>query len=475
MSRSSAIDEAAARRVVLVQAFDDADTPLWTREDAAWATRLATQALGPDAPVQQLLAERARHAQQRLEPRDRGVRRWLSRPAWRWSWLVLAAAIGVVAGFGADLLDRHQIVDVLAPAAWTVVAWNGAIYLLLAMHALTGGATAATRPAPGGLRQSLLSWWLRGAGDGPLRVATRRWAQLTAPLALTRMAALLHVAAGALACGLIASMYLRGLVLDFRAGWQSTFLDAATVHHLLGTLLAPASAITGVAVPDVATVDAMRLSAPAQSATAPAAPWIHLYAATLGLLVVAPRVALALWALLRASLRARRFDVPLTDPAVLREVQRLRRQPSLVQVCPYAQPPGAQAALGLRRLLAGELGDDLQLQVAATVAVGDEDDAAARLQPGGATLRVVLVDLASTPEDDHHGRFVRALQAAVPALPLLLVIDESAYRQRFGALHDRVGERRAAWRQWAAARELPWRSAPLDDLHAIGVATAPVR
>ncbi|HSC00877.1 MAG TPA: DUF2868 domain-containing protein, partial [Burkholderiaceae bacterium] len=116
------MDEAAARRVVLVQAFDGADTPLWTREDGAWATRLATQALGPDAPTDQLLAERARHALQRLEPRDRGVGRWLSRPTWRWRWLLLAALIGAVAGLGADLLDRHQLVNILAPAAWGVVA-----------------------------------------------------------------------------------------------------------------------------------------------------------------------------------------------------------------------------------------------------------------------------------------------------------------------------------------------------------------
>ena len=51
------MDEADARRVVLVQAYDGAGTPLWTREDAAWATRLATQALGPDAPADRLLAE----------------------------------------------------------------------------------------------------------------------------------------------------------------------------------------------------------------------------------------------------------------------------------------------------------------------------------------------------------------------------------------------------------------------------------
>ncbi|HSC00706.1 MAG TPA: DUF2868 domain-containing protein, partial [Burkholderiaceae bacterium] len=207
-------------------------------------------------------------------------------------------------------------------------------------------------------------------------------------------------------------------------------------------------------------------------ATAGAAPWIHLYAATLVLAVVAPRLVLALWALASAAWRARRLVLPLTDPAMLREVQALRRQPSVVQVCPYAQAPGAQAALGLRKLLARELGEDLQLQFAATTAVGDEDDAAQRLGAAGITLRVLLVDLAATPEDDHHGRFVEALQAAAPQLPLLLVVDESGYRQRFASLPERIGERRAAWRQWATRRELAWRPVALDGLDALGTAAA---
>ncbi|HET7526743.1 MAG TPA: DUF2868 domain-containing protein [Burkholderiaceae bacterium] len=464
------MDEAAARRVVLVQAFDAADSPLWTREDAAWATRLATQALPPDASPEQLLDARARHALQRLEPRDRGVRRWLSRPAWRWQWALVAAAIGAAAGFGADLLDRHQIVNILAPAAWGVVAWNAAVYLLLLWDGVRGRELRSAQA--NGLRQLLLSWWQRAGGEGALRTATRRWAELSAPLALRRVAALLHVAAAALAGGLIASMYLRGLVLDFRAGWQSTFLDAAAVHQLLGVVLAPASALTGIAVPDQAAIEAMRLTSPAQAAGPSAAPWIHLYAATLALAVVLPRLALALWAGGRAALGARRFDLPLSDVATLRAVQQLRRQASIVQVCPYAQNPGAQAALGLRRLLAGELGDDLQLQITATTAVGDEGEAPRRLSAGSATLRVLLVDLAATPEDDHHGRFVDALRAAAPQLPLMLVVDESAYRQRVASWPERLGERRVAWRQWAAARELPWRSAALDDLHALDATRA---
>jgi hypothetical protein len=130
------MDEASARQVVLVQAFDGADSPLWTPEDATWATRLALQTAPPDAPDGRLLSERARHALQRLEPRDRGVRRWLRRPAWSWRWALLTVVLGLAIGLAADLLDRHQLVNVLAPSAWAVVAWNLVVYVALVVGAL---------------------------------------------------------------------------------------------------------------------------------------------------------------------------------------------------------------------------------------------------------------------------------------------------------------------------------------------------
>jgi hypothetical protein len=463
------MDEAAARRVVLLQAFDAADSPLWTREDAAWATQLAARSLPPDAPLERLLAERARHAMQRLEPRDRAVRRWLAHPGWRWRWVLLAALIGLTGGLGVDLLGRNQIVDVLAPGVWAVVGWNVAVYLLLAFAPL--GRAPRSEPAAG-LRRALLTWWQHAGANGPLRTAIRRWAELSAPLALARITLLLHVAAAALAIGLLGSMYLRGLVLDYRAGWQSTFLDAAQVRTVLAPILAPASALTGLPVPDAAAIDAMRLSTPAQPATAPAAPWIHLYAATLAMAVVLPRLLLALAALVQAQLRACRIQVPLNDAATLREVQVLRRQKSQVHVCPHAQSPSAQATLGLRALLQREFGDDLQLRIDATTAVGGEDEAAQRLAARPATVRVLLVDLAATPEDDHQGRFVRALQAAAP-VPLLVVADESAYRQRFAGLPERIDERRAAWRRWAASHGVRLTAVALDGFEAALAGAAP--
>jgi hypothetical protein len=105
--------------------------------------------------------------------------------------------------------------------------------------------------------------------------------------------------------------------------------------------------------------------------------------------------------------------------------------------------------------------------------VGDEDEVAARLAAQPATVRVVLVDLAATPEDDHQGRFVRALQSAAAQVPLLVVADESAFRQRFAGWPQRVDERRAAWRRWAASHGLRLTAVALEGFDAALSANAP--
>ena len=43
----------------------------------------------------------------------------------------------------------------------------------------------------------------------------------------------MHLAAAVVAIGLVAGLYVRGTVLRYEAGWESTFLDASQVHALL--------------------------------------------------------------------------------------------------------------------------------------------------------------------------------------------------------------------------------------------------
>lgn len=286
-----------ARRVLLLRACESPPGHSnWTDEDRAWATRQAIASVGDGATPARFVAARAAQAMSRLLPRDPAAAAWLARRWWHPLWVLLALLLGGLVGFAADQLDPPQRVNLLAPAVWAVVLWNLVVYAALWLPSPQLGLLARGLGARlGGLasRPNLHADWLRAA----------------APLLARRAALLMHTAAAGLALGLIAGLYLRGLVMDYRAGWQSTFLDAATVQALMSFALAPASWATGVAVPAVAPLQL----APGVAATASAAPWIHLLAATLMLAVVLPRLALAAWAATRAALRVRHLPLALVD------------------------------------------------------------------------------------------------------------------------------------------------------------------
>ncbi len=294
--------EDQAREVVLLMARESPrgvareQATLWSPADGDWATRQALATVGEQTTPEAFVTARAALALQRLLPRDDVARRWLQRRVWHAGWLVLALLLGSLAGVAVDQLGTPQRVNLLAPAVWAVVAWNLFVYAALLWPAGAGGAAAGGD----GWRARLAAWF-----EGHDGVAAD-WARLCTPLSMQRLTLLMHAAAAALALGLIIGLYLRGLVLDYRAGWQSTFLSADAVQTLLGLLLAPASGLTGISVPAVAPLQL----APGAAAQASAAPWIHLYAATLLLAVVLPRTLLAL----RAAWAARRLSAHFVLP-----------------------------------------------------------------------------------------------------------------------------------------------------------------
>jgi hypothetical protein len=456
------VDEATARRVLLVHAVESgmgADDGLWTADDARWASRLARESLPADAPAQAFVTERTRHALQRLKARDAGLAALAEgRPRRTWWRLAAAVLLGLVAGTAADLFAGGRHVDLLAPAVWAVVAWNVVVYALLLV------ATPLRRPRRlvAGLARRLAGASAAGRSGARGRFHGA-WLAQASPLLRARAAVLLHTAAAALALGLMLGLYLRGLVLDYRAGWQSTFLDAAQVQGFLQLALAPAVAATGIAIPDVSAIDALRVT-PAAPAQASAAPWIHLFAAQLGLLVVLPRALLALGAALRAGWRSRRFALPLHEPGLQRLLHEHAGRGARVQVLGHGAVSSPHVLECLRRLLAqAAYGDDLRLDPQAhAVAWGDEAAAGAVNLAPGTTLRVVLVDLGATPEDEAHGALLDA--AARPGVPLLLLADEAAFRRRFAASAPaRVAERRAAWAAWAQGRGIAFASADLAE------------
>ena len=468
------MNETSALEVTLLQAFETAQPASvnWTEDDAAWASRLANgdakvaAASGDASAAQSYIARRAHHAMQRLLPREVAAAKWLNLRGSGGPMLALVVGVAFVLGLLADSIGSSQRINLLAPPLWAVVLWNAAVYLLLLGQWC--GAWFQSERQPGYLTrwvQKLMRWG-RGTPGSPtsvtsltlssspaLQVFAAEWTRRSAPLSVTRAAVLMHAGSVALALGLIVGMYLRGLVLDYRASWESTFLSAETAHAALSFLLSPASQIAhiftpNIALPNVTDFDALRsthLNASSRGTTG--ATWIHLYAITLTVFVVLPRLALALCSAWRARWMASHFELPLGDEYFARLLRQHQGHQAAVVVVPYAHTPKEAAHAGLRAMLTTTMGPEIKLNLAGTVAYGAEDEGTPEL-PLGTSLAVALFDLSATPEAETQGRFAQQLAAAANTV---VVIDEAEFQRRFADAPERLKQRRDAWRAWAKA------------------------
>ena len=298
------MNESDARQVLLVRAVETAPASdaaaLWRSEDAAWASAEARRRVGERAGADTYLAARAGLALQRLGERD---------AAWRIAPLPPGpSALAVAAAFGAivvatlivgNVLGPERRLNLLAPPVWGLLAWNLCVYAALGIAALRRWRRPAVVDHAGGsgwahLVRRMSAVVATRAAAVPVAAVRRRhvadWALASAPLQSHRIAAVLHLAAAVLALGVVMSMYLAGLAFDFRAGWDSTWLDAGQVQRVLKAVFGPAAALGGIELPDAAALARLRWAE--GSAGESAARWIHLYALTLAGAVdrAAPRV-----------------------------------------------------------------------------------------------------------------------------------------------------------------------------------------
>ncbi|HKX44097.1 MAG TPA: DUF2868 domain-containing protein, partial [Burkholderiaceae bacterium] len=139
------MNEASARDATLLEAFETAQpaSASWNADDRAWADRVALEAAGADVSSDEFIAQRARHALQRLLPRERLAARWLALPLWQSRWIGIVAVLAFVIGLAADslggaLLGSEQRINLLAPPLWDALLWNAAVYLVLIGDALAG-------------------------------------------------------------------------------------------------------------------------------------------------------------------------------------------------------------------------------------------------------------------------------------------------------------------------------------------------
>ncbi len=446
MTESEALDVTAVR---VIESADH-DRSLWTDADRAWASHEAAAAVGESAPPELFLACRARLALGRLEERLAPLAKALQALAWRpWLGIALVLFAGLV-GLLVDRIGDAQRINVMAPPVLLLLLWNLLVYLALLTAPLWRGVTPhAMEPLRAGLVR--LGQGLRvgrnkrlGAPVGRWMVAVAaEWGRQAAPLYQARAARILHLAAAMLAVGVIAGMYLRGLAFEYRATWESTFLEPSAVRAILSVMLAPGVWLGGQPLADLGRIAAMRAPGSENAAV-----WLHLIALTLLALVVLPRLLLAALAYWHERRLVSALALQLERPYFQRLLRGFQVAPNRVHVLPYGFTLSEPAVAGLQTLLARLVGGAASVTIAAPVPYGDDDDLSLAQLPSEPGPLVVVFNMAATPERETHAAFVLAsIAMASVTRPLLVLVDATSFNVRTGDELDRLAQRRSAWEE----------------------------
>jgi hypothetical protein len=405
------MDEQWARRVVLAQAIETADTQgtlvsQAEREQADRQVKAQADGAGQLVPnrLPELLHRRARLLLTTIEKRSTALASLQESRHWLHTLALAAPILSFVLGVLTDRIANPHRVDLLSMPLLVIVLWNVAMYLLLAaMFALSlrksaSPARGSRPPAFAALRRSMagLREWRRRSGKLQAEVAARfyaRWHMVTAALNAQRWRRVLHLCAAMWGAGVAVSLFTRGLVVEYRVGWESTFLNAQQVHAILSVLFAPVVALFSHAPFTVDEVARLRFGA-GDGAVA-GARWVTMYASLLVVLVVLPRLVLAGLAYRRERVLSRHVALDWREAYYQRLIAMLF--PAQVQLAVAAAREGDKSAL-LRVLLQEPQKDAQQAAASEAAGVANSPAATAIRTTGGDTLLVV-----SLPEMVGHG------------------------------------------------------------------------
>ena len=371
--------------------------------------------------------------------------------------LVLLIGCALVGGFLADPIGPAGHLNLLNFPLLTLLLWNAAAYGAVlysrivprrAHHREQLGLPALVEWLVGVTVKSRLSRLRsdRTQSPGEVQWVAASLASYAAhllgsgrDLVMTHARSLLHVAAGALAVGVIAGLYVRGISFLYQAGWDSTFIEAEGVHRFLSILFAPASWLLRTPVPDVDTIAGLRGQARANAAI-----WIHFWAMTTVCFIIVPRAVLATAAWMRKTRLANDMCLPSHDPYFRHLLNPYRGKGLLVEVLGYSYRV-KEGDDRLLTLLSDAFGLQADIHLGTLVQYGERHPPFP-VDPDRGLCVVVLFNVAQAPEET-HSEFLEELKATVQrrgrTTMLLVVLDCEAYSRIDQG--KRLKERCQAW------------------------------
>ncbi|NNE93737.1 MAG: DUF2868 domain-containing protein, partial [Verrucomicrobiales bacterium] len=415
------MNPADARNLLLVQSIEESDPgetvlPATERDAASHAAGAPLPEGVKPVEAETFIVQRAQRLLGHLESRHEPVSALThADPMAKFRGFAIGAILlAAAAGFLTNELGPEKKINILAFPLLGILLWNAVIYVRELI-----GFFRKSSPAKGDFASRLVVSRPPTVqnDDEPdeirrgLSLFQKNWTRAILPVFAAKTKAVLHFAAAVLAAGAIAGMYVKGLANEYRAIWESTFFTAESLHPFLKILLGPASAISGISLPDLEGLRAMGgVDNPGVSAKG----WIHLYAITIGLFIILPRTVLAIVWKSRSSAREKTIPFRSFAPAYFDRLLAVSTGKALeLAILPYAHEPSSEARGRVQKKAEEIAGSAVHLTWLDPVSFGEEDQPLSIAENPPADL-IFLLNFAATPERETHSVLLEKIRSGFP-------------------------------------------------------------
>ena len=432
--------------------LEESPTLSWESSDANRATRQADLAVGEEADAATFLVARARIVEKTVVAKNPAVKPspvQLTPPTW-----INAALIGVafIVGLLTDqLASTDSRINLLSLPFFGVLLWNILVYLMLLISGFKRGGERDFL----GLRK-LLSFVEYNAAAKRLR-KTKTLTSLMQPFSKHYAAAAFHMAALFFVLGMIASVLLRGVGTAYVVGWESTWFanNPDVVYQIIALTYGVFTNFLG-PMPNILEVANMRFDRLAVNAVdISAGLWLLRMIFMLALFVAIPRLLLAVKHSLQIAKLRKDFPLDLSERYYTDILRTWRSEAMTLDVLVCANSDNPENVENVYRF-AEQLGYNLS-EVKTHRWDPEVGEMPLTLSVQGQSQQVwALMNATTTPEHEVQGESLLQIKSTLgDKVPLVVLVDMSAYIARFGDFADRIEHRKELWKNFSETIGLP--------------------
>ena len=432
--------------------LEQTPTLSWESSDANRATRQAALAVGEDATTATFLVARARVVEKMIVAKNPSVKPVALRftpPGWiNWSLIGIAFLLGLLTD---QLASESSRINLLSLPFFGVLVWNILVYLML----LISGLRHKTSRDFLGLRAAL-GIIEKAATTHNVRLS-KSLTSVLQPFVMHFVARAFHLAAFAFVTGMIASVLLRGVGTAYSVGWESTWFANSpdVVYQIIALTYGIFTNFLG-PMPNILEVANMRFDRLAVNAVdISAGLWLLRMIFMLALFVAVPRLLLAIKHSLQIARLRKDFPLDLSERYYSDILRVWRSEAMTLDILVSANSDNPENIENAYRF-AEQLGYNLS-EVKTHLWNPELGEVPLTLSVQGQSQQVwALMNATTTPEHEVQGESLLQIKTKLgDKVPLLVLVDMSAYISRFGDFGDRIEHRKELWKNFSETLSLP--------------------